>query len=151
CLLAIVRLSLVWMMAAPLSAAPSSAPTPTSYRLRTDDVIEITVLGLPQLDRTVTILPDGTLAFPRLGTVRAAGMTPSELEQWLFQRLNRYYNNPQITVSVKSIRPDRVTITGAVRSPSVYDMRRGWTVRELLAAAGGLASPNGQPAPNPKQ
>src|SRR5712691_3554936 len=82
------------VLAAPLFGAPSTPlAAATIYRLRSEDVIDITVLGLPQLDKTVTILPDGTITYPRLGTIKAEGMTPQELKDHLYKGLDRYYNN----------------------------------------------------------
>lgn len=133
--------------ASPQAATASPAPA-SSYRLRPEDVIDVTVLGLSQLDKTATILPDGTITYPRLGTIRAAGMTPQELKEYLYKGLDRFYTNLDITVTVKSLRVDRVTVRGAVKNPGGYDMRQGWTVRELLAAAGDLATTNGPPAPD---
>lgn len=138
-------------VSAPLYAVPSTPPeTPAaagSYRLRSEDVIEITVLGLSQLDKTLTILPDGTISYPRLGTIKAAGMTPQSLKEYLVRELDRFYNITDLTVTVRQLRTDRVTVRGAVRTPGIYDVRSGWTLRELLAAAGDLATPNGPPAP----
>jgi polysaccharide export outer membrane protein len=140
-------------LAAPLVTADSATPALAShasgaYRLRPEDVIDITVLGLPQLDKTATILPDGTITYPRLGTIAAAGMTPQELKELLYKGLDRFYNNLDVTVTVKSLRTDRVTVRGAVKNPASYEMRQGWTVRELLAAAGDLATTNGPPLPD---
>jgi polysaccharide export outer membrane protein len=140
-------------LAAPLPAAVSTAPgtaatSAGSYHLRPEDVIDVTVLGLPQLDKTETILPDGTITYPRLGTIKAEGMTPQELKAYLLKGLDQFYNNLDITVTVKSLRIDRVTVRGAVKNPASYEMHPGWTVRELLAAAGDLATTNGPPAPD---
>src|ERR1051326_882674 len=80
-------------LAGSLSAAPATAPAESSYRLRPEDVIEITVMGLPQLDRTGTILPDSTITYPRLGTIHAAGKTLDELKAELYRGLDQHYNN----------------------------------------------------------
>jgi protein involved in polysaccharide export with SLBB domain len=147
----VLALALGAGMAAICHAAPSgtavAAGAVSTYRLRTEDVIEITVLGHTQLDKTVTILPDGTISYPRLGTIKAEGMTPQDLRQFLYRKLDRFYNNLEINVSVKALRTDRVTVNGAVKNPNIYEMRPNWTVRELLAAAGGILTPNGLPAP----
>jgi polysaccharide export outer membrane protein len=127
----------------------AAAEAPSTYRLRPEDVIEITVIGPAQLDKTVAILPDGTITYPRLGTIKAEGKTPEELKAFLLKGLDRYYNIVDITVSVKELRSDRVTVNGgAVKTPGIYQMRRGWTVHELLAAAGGLVIAGGPPAPD---
>jgi len=145
--LGLASLAATAVPAFPQTSKEASAPA-SSYRLRPEDVIDVTVLGLQQLDKTVTILPDGTITYPRLGTIKAAGMTPQELQDYLYKGLDRFYNNLDITVTVKSIRSDRVTVRGAVKTPGGYDMRPGWTVRELLAAAGDLLTPSGPPAPD---
>jgi polysaccharide export outer membrane protein len=134
--------------AASAQRSPANGPPSGAYRLRSEDVIEITVLGLAQLDKTLTVLPDGTISFPRLGTIHAAGMTTEELRAFLFKGLDRFYNNLQINVGVKSLRTDWVTVSGAVKQSGNYELRRGWTVQELLAAAGGIAPLNGPPAPD---
>jgi protein involved in polysaccharide export with SLBB domain len=148
----------VLILALALAAGPLRAAGPSAsgagpeaagaYRLRPDDQIDITVLGLTQLDKAVTILPDGTFTYPRLGTIHAAGMTPQELQRYLYKGLDRFYNNLDVTVTVKALRVDHVAAQGAVKSPNLYPLGRGWTVRELLAAAGGLALTNGPPAPD---
>jgi protein involved in polysaccharide export with SLBB domain len=146
-----VVLSLAAVVAPVATAAPVSSGAPAArsgYQLRPEDVVEITVLGLPQLDKTVTILPDGTITYPRLDTIKAEGMTLQELKEYLYKGLDRFYNNLDITVTVKSLHADRVTVRGAVRTPGSYEMRPGWTVRELLAAAGDLATTNGPPVPD---
>src|SRR5688572_18167652 len=93
----------------PLSLA-ATEPTTGGYRLRSEDVVEITVLGHMQLDKTVTILPDGTITYPRIGTIQAAGKSTQELQALLYRELDKYYNNLNITVTVKSLRTDRVTV-----------------------------------------
>jgi protein involved in polysaccharide export with SLBB domain len=139
-------------MAAPARAAERPAPATAGevsvYRLRPDDVIDVTVLGLPDWNKTLTILPDGIVHYPRLGAIRAEGKTAEELRRFLFDRLNRFYNDPDVTVTIRSLRTDRATVTGAVKAEGIYEIRRGWTVRELLAAAGGLAATNGPLAPD---
>jgi polysaccharide export outer membrane protein len=137
------------VVAVPLARAATSADS--SYRLRPEDVIDITVLGQAQLDKTVTILPDGSITYPRLGSIQAGGKTVAELREILYKGLDRFYNNLDVTVSVKALRTDHVTVRGAVKSPGIYEMHRDWTVRELLAAAGDLTTVNGPPAPDQMQ
>jgi polysaccharide export outer membrane protein len=146
-----LAVSLMALAAPCVTAAPAGSGAPAArsgYQLHPEDVVEITVLGLHQLDKTVAILPDGTITYPRLDTIKAEGMTLQELKEYLYKGLDRFYNNLDITVTVKSLHAERVTVRGAVRTPGSYEMRPGWSVRELLAAAGDLATTNGPPVPD---
>ena len=75
-----------------LIAPPAFAQQP--YVLGPEDVIEVTVYGQPDLTRTVTILPDGTIALPLIGIIPAAGMSPDELTQTVVRAYARYIRNP---------------------------------------------------------
>jgi polysaccharide export outer membrane protein len=51
------------------------------------DVLTIRIPDAPELDTTVRVEPDGTIAFPYLGRMRAAGLTEDELERRIDQGL----------------------------------------------------------------
>ena len=43
------------------------------------DVVTIHIVGAPDLDTTTRVETDGTIAFPYLGRIHAAGLTQDEL------------------------------------------------------------------------
>ncbi len=45
------------------------------------DVVTIRIVAAPDLDTTARVEPDGTIAFPYLGRVKAAGLTEDELAE----------------------------------------------------------------------
>ena len=51
-----------------------------SEPLQPGDTLQISVLQDPKLDRQVVIAPDGMIAFPLAGHIKAAGITPQSLE-----------------------------------------------------------------------
>ena len=55
--------------------------------LATSDVVSIRVLNQPDLDTTARVEPDGTIAFPYVGRIKAAGLTEDELERAIERRL----------------------------------------------------------------
>jgi len=59
------------------SAVP---PAAAEYRIDVGDVIEILVARVPELQRRVSVKSDGSISFPLLGTLRVAGLSPSEAE-----------------------------------------------------------------------
>lgn len=116
-------------------------PTPSvsSYRINAGDQVEIYVWGEERLQRELTVLPDGTIAFPLVGQLRVAGMLPQEVERMVSDRLRSQYRGevPFVTVSVKAPAGMRYSIIGRVRSPGVVAMNRYLTVLEALSQAGG--------------
>ena len=62
-----------------------------SEPLQPGDTLQISVLQDPKLDRQVVIAPDGMIAFPLAGHIKAAGITPQSLENLLRGRLQKNY------------------------------------------------------------
>src|SRR3989337_542015 len=50
-----------------------------AYLLGPGDTVYVVIFGEPDLSRTVTIKPDGTISLPLIGEVRAAGKTTTQL------------------------------------------------------------------------
>ena len=59
------------------------------WRTRSDGVghRSIRVVDEPDLDTTTRVDPDGTINFPYVGRIKAAGLTEDELEQAIGRRL----------------------------------------------------------------
>jgi polysaccharide export outer membrane protein len=91
--------------------------------LDTGDQVAITVLGYEEYTGTWTILPDGTVNLPVVGSVQAAGQTPEEFSQTLAARLNQYLIDPSVTVSPTVLRPVIVNVAGAVERPGPVQLR----------------------------
>jgi polysaccharide export outer membrane protein len=64
-----------------------------------------------------TIAPDGTIFFPFVGRIMAAGKTVGEVRDQLSTGLVRYIRNPQVDVRVLSYRGQKVQVTGDVKTP----------------------------------
>lgn len=107
------------------------------YRIAAGDVLGVRVWNQPtmSLERT-RVRDDGKIALPFLQDVEAAGKTPSELAERIQVQLKTYVVNPVVTVTIEELRPLRVSVTGEVARPGVYDLDRGAGVLSALAAAG---------------
>ncbi len=123
--------------AQPAATAPVSATS--TYRISAGDVIEIYVWGDERLQRSLSVLPDGSFAFPLAGTVMAAGHTSNEIEAQLSRLLAGQYKGvpPQVTVSVRAPSGMQVSVIGKVHSPGTFSPTRYLTVLDALALAGG--------------
>ena len=57
-----------------------------SYQIQPGDALRVEVLEDPTLNRTVLVLPDGSITFPLAGSVRAAGQSTDGLSSSLSGR-----------------------------------------------------------------
>src|SRR5258708_730016 len=78
-MMAAIRLSWFWAPVCVLLAQPCLAGI-GEYRLALGDVVEISVIGAPDLRHRATVDPDGRVSLPLLGRMNAAGLTLSELK-----------------------------------------------------------------------
>ena len=119
------------------SLAAVSAPGNRAYRIGPLDVLDISVFQAPDLSKTVEVADNGTIDLPLLGETPAAGKTAQELQKDLNSRLGaKYLQNPQTTVTVKEFNSNRVTVSGAVKSPGVFPYK-GETLLQYVTMAGG--------------
>lgn len=121
-----------------LSGRANAVSEPGGYVLGTDDVIEITDQNHPELNQTLTVLPDGSITYPYVGTLRAAGRTPADLAKEIRGFLERSRNNVDLSVGVKEVHSRRVRILGAVKTSGPLDLKANWRVLDVIAVAGGL-------------
>ncbi len=111
------------------------------------DTLQISVFQDPKLDRQVVVAPDGMIAFPLAGHIKAEGVTPQALENLLRGRLQKNYTGKlDITVSLAAVnatdagasRP-RVYISGEVLKPGPYPLKPPIDIAQAIALAGGLS------------
>ncbi|MEE4538479.1 MAG: polysaccharide biosynthesis/export family protein [Erythrobacter sp.] len=121
-----------------MPTAPVASDT-RPYRINAGDELQIYVWGEERLQRVVRVLPDGTIAFPLVGQLRAQGMLPRELEQAITAGLSDQYRGqvPQVTVSVSAPAGLQFSIMGRVNSPGSFTPGRYVNILEALSLAGG--------------
>ncbi len=118
---------------------PSDAATANpSYNLRPGDLLHVSVWKEDELDREVLVLPDGTIDFPLIGSVQAAGTTPAQLKDAITSKLKPFVPGAAVTVVVKETRGNTVSIMGQVTKPGDIVMGNELTVMQALSQAGGL-------------
>ncbi|MCX5538192.1 polysaccharide biosynthesis/export family protein [Paraburkholderia sp. CNPSo 3076] len=69
-----------------------------------------------------TVAKDGTIFFPFVGRIMAAGKTPGQIRDQLAAGLGPYVKNPQVDVRVLAYRSQKVQITGDVKTPGPLSM-----------------------------
>jgi polysaccharide export outer membrane protein len=109
----------------------------TDYMIGVQDVITITVYDQADLTGKFTVDADGSLTFPLIGRIKAAGLTLRGLEDDLKKRLaDGYIRNPQVSASIESFRSQRIFVMGEVRAPGAYQLSGDMSIIEAIARAG---------------
>jgi polysaccharide export outer membrane protein len=113
-----------------------------NYVLKSSDVIQIEVYQEMDLDKSVRIEGDGTVALALIGKVKVAGMTVAEAQSLVTDLYNRdYLVDPQISVLVVSFSPKVIRILGSVNRPGVVEIPpdRDLTLTEAIAGVNGVS------------
>ena len=116
------------------------------YVIGPADVIEVSVLKMPELSREYRVSADGTIEMPFLGPIQAEKTTSRELATAITKQLQEgYLVDPQVSVILRHVNR-RYFVQGAVRSPGIYNIEGRPTLLELLSIAGGLDPTHGSTA-----
>lgn len=125
--------------AGPGAGLPPLPPVQTGdYLLGPGDRVRIITFGDQQLTGEFRVSDSGFIAVPLLGNVRAAGLTPRQLEQHVASALNqaKLFKNPSVSVEVVAYRP--IFVLGEVNHPGQYPYQPGMTAVTAVAVAGGF-------------
>jgi protein involved in polysaccharide export with SLBB domain len=104
--------------------------------LQPGDKINIVVFGEEGLGGQYEVDQAGQVSLPLAGTIKAQGMTQSQLEQALAKKFrSEYLKHPKVTVTIASLAP--YYIIGEVKEPGQKSYRSGLNVLTAIAIAGG--------------
>jgi len=141
-------MSNVWRLAfssiALLGLAVANVIAQGTDTLRPGEVFEMRVQGVPPASAsrfalTCTIGQQGTILLPELGELKAAGLTPAELERTIERKLVERKTFPHPTVVIDRAPAKRiVAVTGGVRYPQRLDWNADLTVSSVITQCGGL-------------
>jgi len=120
---------------APAEAAPATSP---AYAIGPTDVLRVNVWREAELSLDATVRLDGMITVPLLGDVPAAGRTPSEIAQSIAKGIERFIENPRVSVAVAQATSARIYVVGRIAKPGEFPLSGRMTVLQALALAGGL-------------
>jgi len=108
------------------------------YLLYPGDQLDVATPTAPELNRQVTLGPDGRISLPLIGQVMAADRTLAELEGVLSQAYAAELRRPEVEVTLRQAGPLKVWVDGEVRTPGVYDMPGDIDAYQAIVLAGGF-------------
>jgi polysaccharide biosynthesis/export protein len=147
----------IWAFAVAWTILASGAANADPYRLRPGDTLEVTVWQEPKLNKQVVVAPDGRIAFPLVGHLRAGGTTVEAVEAAIRAGLSKQYTTEiDVTVALQSIKeyppepilpeppPEPIVypniyVTGEVQKPGRYEIKESTNVLQAIAISGGFS------------
>lgn len=110
---------------------------PAAYHLGANDEIKVWVFGFDAINSTYIVGDSGTVSFPFVGSLPAAGRSTLDLEQSIAARLveRDLARHPQVSVQITKYRP--FYIAGEVQKPGQYPYIPGLTMEKAVSMAGG--------------
>ncbi len=121
-----------------------TVPTPPLKRalvaISPGDELDIQVFREKELSKIYQVSDAGTIDFPLVGRVKAAGLQPPQLAKILQTRLaDGYLRRPYVSVFAKGYRSKRsVYVWGQVRKSGVFEYVADMPLIKAIALAGGL-------------
>ena len=127
----------------------------SAYRVQPGDVVVMEVLEDSTLNRSLVVLPDGTINVPFAGSVRAGGRTVTQIESAITSGIApQFAQRPNVFVSVTPAPREtapviaapveveeetiRVYFVGEVNNPGLRELPPGTTFLQGVSTSGGL-------------
>jgi len=117
--------------------------TISDYKIGPEDLLEIDVFQVPDLKTLARVSAKGYIKLPLIEGVEAGGLTVSELESLLSERLKKYVKEPVVSVFVKDFRSQQISILGSVKEPRVYYVTGQKYLLDMLSLSGGVTQDAG--------
>ena len=107
-----------------------------------EDLLNVQIIDLPELSRSYRVTGAGVIRLPMLKeTLKVEGLFPSDIETLVADALKReqLMVDPFVTVTVVDYHSRPISVTGAVKNPTVFQAIGTVNLLEALAKAGGVA------------
>ena len=118
--------------------APQLVPLEAGYKIAPMDTVTVKVFKMPDLSGDYEVDLAGHISMPLIGEVSAYDLTTAQLDDALTRRLGeKYLENPDVSVGIKSSTRRNVTVDGAVNKSGSFPVYGPTTLMQAIAAAGG--------------
>lgn len=117
---------------------PSWTSQDEAYRLFPGDVIDFQSIGAPEINRKLTVAPDGRIHPPMLAPMMAGDRTLDDLKSDLESQYGALLRNPVVTLAPESFASQKFYVGGEVAKPGIYDLTGETDPLQAIVLAGGF-------------
>ena len=118
--------------------SPQVVPLEAGYKIAPMDTVTVKVFKMPDLTGDYEVDLAGQISMPLIGEIRAYDLTSAQLDDALTHKLGeKYLENPDVSVGIKSSTRRSVTVDGAVNKAGSFPVHGPTTLMQAVAAAGG--------------
>lgn len=120
--------------------APTVVPLEQNYRIAPLDTLTVRVFKMADITGDYEVDLTGKISMPLIGEITAIDMTTAELDQRLTAKLGeKYLENPDVSVGIKSSTRRSVTVDGSVMKSGTFAINGPTSLIQAIAAAGGTS------------
>lgn len=120
-------------------APTDDASVPDDYRLGVGDELSVQLYGKESESYNLQVGRDGDINFPKLGSIRVAGLTYEAARELINSRVAEQLLGVESVVSLGRLRAIGIFIAGEVNVPGAYSVSAMTTVTQALFQAGGIS------------
>jgi polysaccharide export outer membrane protein len=113
-----------------------------------EDLLGLQVYDAPEFTRTVRVSAEGSIRLPMLkSSIRVQGLLPDEIGVLVKEALEReqLLVDPFVTVNVVEYHSRPISVSGAVKTPTIFQAIGSVSLLDALARAGGIISDQAGP------
>ena len=113
------------------------------YLIGPGDILELTLLDVPEYSGEYTVLNDGTITLPLIGSIYMRNLSISQASILIENKYRTQLLRPELHLIVKVPRPILVSLIGEIERPGIYSLTNN---EESNLAGGQQIKNNGLPS-----
>lgn len=115
---------------------------PDKYLLGPGDILNIAIISAKTRQLQVAISPDGRLMIPDVGVINLKGLTLSQGEKAIKDKIAKTFKTNEIHIILEDVRKFKVSLSGAVKKSGIVTATAVDRVSEIVEKTGGI-TPDG--------
>ncbi len=122
----------------------ANRPSARDFKVGGYDILEVRVYEEPDLTRqAIPVSAEGYISFPLIGRVKVAGLTTSEIEERITDKLveGQFFREeapPHVSVTVREFKSKKYMVLGSINEPGTYQFQAQDRVIDAISRAGGV-------------
>ena len=122
----------------PPADSPAAPVDPKSYKIGTEDVVQIRVWRENELSLQAVVRPDGKITLPLGGELQVGDLTLEQVRDKVVEVYSKFVNKPEVSVSLTRVSSRKYYLVGKVQRTGMFPLVVPTTVMEAINAAGGF-------------